>query len=233
MDLNSKNIKPENNNVFLTTLANQAKENLLEITQDVEVQNIATKKANSRRLNDLDSTILEKHAYHDVPDEMLKIEHKIAMLESNLAKLSDELQAIQGIGDETRIRELMIRKNKIETEINGLNKRYSELGISAKISSKLTSAVNFTSNKENSPVKRIKTFIKKQVLSKISPKFGYAQEIKESLEKLSSINTNVDELMHMKTPYGEKKAHYEMLTAYLNKANTIHSQISNDLKNIQ
>lgn len=56
--------------------------------------------------------------------------------------------------------------------------------------------------------------------------------MKDSLEKLSSINSSVDELVTMQVPYGEMEKRYEKLTAYLNKANSIHSEISNNLNSI-
>ena len=54
--------------------------------------------------------------------------------------------------------------------------------------------------------------------------------MKEALEKLSDINANVDELITMQVPYGETINRYEKLTAYLGKANMLHSRISKNLK---
>ena len=54
----------------------------------------------------------------------------------------------------------------------------------------------------------------------------------DSLETLTSINANVDELIAMKVPYGETKANYEKLTNYLYRANRIHSQINKRLQKL-
>jgi len=56
--------------------------------------------------------------------------------------------------------------------------------------------------------------------------------MKEALEKLSNINLSVDELIKMQVPYGETIDRYEKLTAYLNKANVIHSQISRNVNDM-
>ncbi len=180
------------------------------------------------RINDLDSNILENNAYQTISDEMFKIEHKIGLLEATLAKLTNEIEALQSLGYTMQISELVERKEKIEQELADLNKKYSDLGLSAKISGQIASAVNFTS-KSKYTVSQLKTFISKNILAKISKKFDYSQNMKEALEKLSNINTSVDELIKMQAPYGETPKRYEKLTAYLNKANVIHSQISRNM----
>ena len=57
-------------------------------------------------------------------------------------------------------------------------------------------------------------------------------DMSDSLETLTSINANVDELIAMKVPYGETKANYEKLTTYLYRANKIHSQINKRLQKL-
>ena len=54
--------------------------------------------------------------------------------------------------------------------------------------------------------------------------------LSDSLEQLSDISKSVDELIDMNVPYGEKIQNYEKLTAYLNRANVIHSQIAKTLR---
>ena len=54
-------------------------------------------------------------------------------------------------------------------------------------------------------------------------------DLSDSLDTLKSINQNVDELIAMKVPYGETTASYEKLTAYLYRANKIHSQITKSM----
>lgn len=187
--------------------------------------------AKGSRINDLDSNILENNAYQTISDEIFKLEHKIGLLENILSKIENEIEALKSLGYVMQISELEERKQKIEQELAELNKKYSELGLSAKISGQIASAMNFTS-KNKYTFSRLKFFISKNILAKISKKINYSQNMKEALEKLSSINTNVDELIKLQVPYGETPKRYEKLTAYLNKANVIHSQISHDIENI-
>lgn len=191
------------------------------------------KNQNSQRLNDYDSNILEKTAYQKISDDMLKIEHRISILENSLKKVSGEIDALQSFGDSIHINSLVDKKQLIEEEIEELNEKYSELGLSAKISGQITSVINFSSKNKTGIFSKIKNFISKKILAKVSKKFGYRENIKEALTKLSSINSNVDELITMHTPYGETFSRYEKLTAYINKANSIHAQISKNLKEIK
>lgn len=178
------------------------------------------------RMNDFDSNILENNAYQSIEDEMFKIEHKIEILEANLSKLNSEIDALENLNYDIQVPYLKERRQKILQELAELNEKYSHMGISAKISGQIVSAVNFTSNKRNSIFSKAGDFLSKKVLTKISKKFSYSQSIKEALDKLSEISLSVDELVKLQAPYGETINRYEKLTAYLNKINTIQVQIA-------
>ena len=62
--------------------------------------------------------------------------------------------------------------------------------------------------------------------------FKSIADLGDTLDALTSINDNVDELIAMKVPYGETKANYEKLTNYLYRANRIHSQISKKMQKL-
>lgn len=230
MDVKFDKIKQ--NNIFLASLANRLDENFFMAPSNFDLMEERNGKQgpNSTRLNDFDSNILENNAYHELSDDMLKLEHKIELLENSFAKINSEIEGLESLGETQQIKDLRTRKSAIEKELAVLNKEYGDMGIGAKISSGIASVVNFTSNKKTSALSKTKTFLTKKVLAKISKKFSYSQNMKEALEKLSNINSNVDELITMQTPYGEKVNRYEKLTAYLNKANVIHSQISSNMK---
>ena len=61
-------------------------------------------------------------------------------------------------------------------------------------------------------------------------KFSSVLEIRQSLEKLESINKSVDELMSLQTPYGEAGDKYTQLSKYITRANNIQAQISKSLR---
>lgn len=232
MDVNLNSFNGENN-IFSKPNANTIGGNIFAAAPSGFNKKNVKLKPITGRLNDYDSNILENNAYQDIPDEMFKIEHKIGILENFLAKTIGEIDGLEGLGQASQIQTLLLRKQNIEKEIAELNKKYKELGLSAKISGQIASAVGLPGIKRRGIVSKMWKFFSKKVLSKFSKKFSYSQKIRDALEKLTSINANVDELITLQTPYGEKVERYEKLTAYLNKANVIHSQISENFKKNQ
>ena len=221
------------NNLFLSSVSEHKEDNIFAsnpVTKNIFNNNKTKPSTSSSRLNDFDSNILENNAYLELTDDMLKIEHRMGILEDILSKINDDIENFRGFGDVLQVNELLLRKQAAEDELEKLSKKYSESGLSAKLSGQIASAVNFTSNKKTNIFSKAKKFLSRNVLAKISKTFNYSQDMKEALEKLSNINSNVDDLIKLKVPYGEKRNRYERLTAYLKKANVIHSQISRNFK---
>lgn len=233
MDINVDKYKQKN--IFLQSLANRMDGNIFASNSKTNDENQRKEQpqSNSTRINDYDSNILENNAYQTLPDEMLKIEHRLGILESSLSKINNEIEALESFGDNVQVGELKHRKQLIEKELIEQNKKYSELSFGAKLSGQIASAVRFTSGKKTSTLSKVKNFVKKKILAKISKKFNYSENMKEALDKLSNINSNVDELVTMKIPYGEKSRRYANLTAYLNRANVIQSNISRNFKEMK
>lgn len=224
--------KIRSNSSFVKSTTNNSESNFFENKSDFTWEDNNQNQLIGGRINDLDSNILENNAYQSMPDEMFKLEHKMNLLETSLSKINSEIEALNSLGYSIQIYELKERKRKIEEELADLSKEYSKLGLSAKISGQLTTALNFTANKKPKILPLIGNFLSKKVLAKLSKKFDYSQTMKEALDNLSNINANVDELIKMQTPYGETVSRYERLTAYLNKANSIHSQITRNVNEI-
>lgn len=221
------------NNFLITSLNSRNDANFFESnSKQSEQQQQPQAQTSGGRLNDYDSNILENNAYLTISDEMLKIEHRIDILEKMLAKLNTEIDVLQSFGYMVQITDLKHRREKILDELAELNEAYDKLGLSAKISNQLASAMSFTSNKKATAFSKFKAFIIINILARLSKKFNYSRVMKDLLSKLTNINSSVDELVTMKVPYGEMTSRYEKLTAYLNRANTIHAKISKDMKDI-
>ncbi|MDD3437105.1 MAG: hypothetical protein PHC64_08155 [Candidatus Gastranaerophilales bacterium] len=225
MEIKFGKVKP--NNIFVKSSAAHTGGNFFEAPADFNL-NTHTSSQGSR-INDYDSTILENNAYQAISDEMLKIEHKMSVLENTLSRMNSEIAALQSLGASLQISDLKERKRKIEEELVELNKKYSELGLSARIAGQISSAFAFTANKKTKVFSKTKDFVSKKILAAVSKKISCSQSLKEALENLCSINLSVDELVTMRAPYGETDERYEKLTAYLNKANVIHSRISKNI----
>lgn len=230
MDVKFGKIRPNNNNFFACSLLEGKGENFFASTSEQHPNKQNQQKPSSgTRINDYDSKILEDNAYQEMTDELFKIEHKIGLLEESLSKIDNEIVTLESLGYDIQINELKSRKEKLEKELIQLNEQYSNLCLSAKISGKISSVVNSTSKSKNF-ISKIGNFISRKILAKFSKKINYSQMMKDALQNLSSINSSVDELIQMQAPYGETLKRYEKLTACLNKANMIHSQIIKNTK---
>lgn len=225
--------KIRSNNAFVKPLTNHSEANFFENKSDVQWDERAENNAAcGNRINDYDSNILENNAYQSMNDEMFKLEHKMGLLENTLIKLNEEIETLESLGYSIQLSDLKERKRKIEEELEKLNKEYVEIGLSARLSGQLTKALTFSANRKYKILPAIRKFISKKILARFSKKINCSQTMKEALENLNCINSNVDELIKMQVPYGETVERYERLTAYLNRANSIHSQITRNLNSL-
>lgn len=231
MDVKFGKIRPNSSsNFFIDSIVSDSEENFFASASEYPLKGKKQETPSTgTRINDYDSSILENNAYQGLPDEAFKLEHKISLIEQSLAKINKEIETIDGLGYDIQVNELKIRKQMIEEELILLNKKYTCMGFSSKISGHIASAVNLASSGKNNSIDKIKNFVTKKILVKLSKKIGYSQSMKEALDSLNNINSSVDELIQLQVPYGEMIERYEKLTAYLNKANIIHSQISKNI----
>lgn len=232
MDVKFGKIRPNSSNFFAEPMVNSSAENFFASASNTNSQNPKQEThSNGTRMNDYDSKILEEHAYLDMEDEIFKLEHKMGLLEDNLSKIDNEIDTLESLGYDIQIYDLKARRQKMEEELKEVNRKYEELCLSSKISGKISSVVRGASGGKRRSIAKIKGFISKRVLAKLSKKINYVQVMKDALENLSNINSSVDELVQMQAPYGETVKRYEKLTACLNKANMIHSQIIKNTNN--
>ncbi len=179
-----------------------------------------------RRLNDYDYNILKEDAYKDISNELFKLEYKISKIEAELQSLDSQIQSARDISDYDTIEVLSNRKRVLQNDLDGLVEIYNDKSLSAKISGGIFNTFKSKFNKLN---KAFNSF-KDTIISNLPGKFSTVVELRQSLNKLESINKNVDELMTMRTPYGEAGDKYEQLSKYIALANMIQAQISRSLK---
>lgn len=211
-------------NIFSTLKGEET--NWFMTPQTISISNLVT---NPHRLNDLDSNILEERAYMNVEDESLKLEYRIEEKEKVLKDLKGKINIADKIGNQQDLFSLRVKKQRIESELQDLYKEYAGKDLPSKLSEGLNNIAS-TANKRKMPIiNAIKKFIKRYILARISRRFKSLVALGDSLETLATINQNVDELLKIKTPYGETTQNYERLTEYLYKANKIRSQISKSM----
>jgi len=206
-------LKGEETNWFLTP-------------QTISISNLVT---NPHRLNDLDSNILEERAYLNVEDESLKLEYKIEEKEKLLKNINGKIKIAEQVGNQQDLFSLRVKKQRIDSELRDLYKEYAAKDLPSKLSDGINNITNSANKRKMPVINAIKKFIKRHILARVSRRFKSLVALGDSLETLATINQNVDELLKIKTPYGETAQNYERLTEYLYKANKIRSQISKSM----
>ena len=216
--------KEEKKNIFATLKG--AESNWFINPEIITASSFATP---PKRLNDIDTNILEEQSYMNIEDESLKLEYKIQDKEKILADLNEKIKIAEEVGNQQDLFILRAKKQRINGELRDLYKEYSSTDLPSKISGGISGAVKKVNRRKMPVINAIKRFIKRYILAKVSKRFKSIVLLGDSLETLASINRNVDELMKMKTPYGETKQNYEKLTEYLTKANKIRAQINQSM----
>ena len=218
--------KQENKNPF-SKLKGAETNWFLTPQESIATSNFATV---PQRLNGLDSKILEEKIYLDAQDTPLKLEYKIEEKEKIIKDLNSKIRAAEAVANQQDLFNLKVKKQRLDNELRALYKEYSSQNLSSKISSGINGAVSGVKHRKMPVINSIKRFIKRYILARISRKFKSIVAIGDSLDTLDTINKNVDELLKMKTPYGETAQNYQKLTEYLYRAHKIRSQINNSIK---
>lgn len=182
-----------------------------------------------KRLNDYDLNILNDNSFKDLDDKNLKLECLIAEKEEALDKINTKIKGMELIGKLLDVMELKIQAKQIENELQDLREQSAKRNIADKLSDVVTPKINKT---KISPIEKLARFVSRNVIAKLSKKVSSIMDLSDSLDTLTSINQNVDELIAMKVPYGETKENYEKLTNYLYRANKIRSQINRKMQKL-
>ncbi len=183
----------------------------------------------NKRLNDYDLNILNDNSFKDLDDKTLKLECLIAEKEEALDALNSKIKGAELLGKLLDVMDLKIQAKKIENELADLKEQYSKRNMAEKI----TDAIIAKKPKPKlSPIHRLARFVSRRIIARMSKKVKSILDLSDSLDTLTSINENVDELIAMKVPYGETKANYEKLTNYLYRANRIHAEINKKMQKL-
>ncbi len=184
---------------------------------------------NYKRLNDYDLNILNDKTLKETDDESLRLEILIHEKEEALEKINEKIKGRELLGKLLDVMELKLQAKQIENELKELKEEFAKNNFKMRLKTQKKSKA-----KKRIPILiRIQRFISRKIFAKISKKFRSIADLGDSLDTLESINENVDELIAMKVPYGETKANYEKLTAYLYRANRIHSEIAKKMNKVQ
>lgn len=205
-----------NNNFFLT-------ENILSLNKQPKTDF-------SKRLNDYDYNLLKEDAYKEVNDDLFRLEYRISKIEEYIKNNSIQLESAKEIGDSALIEELFIKRKMLEDDYKALLALYNNKSFSAKISDKI---LNLFGIKIKNSVKFLKNSLidnSNKIISKMPKQFLTLLKLRKTLNTLENLNQSVSELISLNTPYGEQFSKYDKLSKYIIKANSIHANISQDIR---
>jgi len=219
---NGNNIKENLFNADFSNPANPFGNNSNSLSSEKTI----TPTPRTNRLNGYDSTILNSSNFDETQDQELSIDFRIKEKESILKDLDEKIKFADNYGTQNESLGLKAKKQRITQELATL-KQQAYGGMGSIISDNKT---YHSTLKDKMPlVYKIHRFISKKILAKVSKKVRSIVAISDSLEQLSDINKNVDSLIDLNVPYGERVQNYEKLTEYLNKASLIHSKIAKSI----
>ncbi len=176
-----------------------------------------------RRLNELDTNILDSGKEIDAHTQTLKLEYLIKDREEQLVEINKKINSAEISGDQQILFTCRAKKQRLESELREFKRRFATRDLNSKYPSQ-------NSAKKIPFLGKMKRFVQRYFLARVSKKVHELVQLSDSLEALQDLNSNVDELIKIKVPYGETIKNYERLTEYLSRASKIHSKISKTMK---
>lgn len=184
----------------------------------------------NKRLNDYDSNLLEEDSYKDLKDELLRLEYEMSKLQNDISSIDFQMISAREINDDISVLELKKRKETLINKYNSLKVLYNDKSLSTKISNNLVSVFEKKNSKLINFLIKLKIrfieFLKLSMPNQLSIFF----EVRNSLNKLESINKSLDDLVSNKVALGDHINKYEQLSKYIIKANSIQQDVSRFIK---
>lgn len=184
----------------------------------------------SKRLNTMDSTMLEEKVFDVIDNEELRIEKKIELYEERLAKVNEQIEVAEAVQDNIALEDLSSQKALIAKTLCNLQEEYKTQNLDTKITNVFVQAKKMPKDFTKLLKVKIKTFVKNsKFLRKYTP-IVRSIMMRDTLNKLNKINQSVDQLVKMKVPFGEQEERYQTLINHLSKANALHTQIEREIR---
>ena len=177
-------------------------------------------KPTPKKLNTYDTELYEVPSAEVIFTEDIVLEQEIKNLRAKLDGVLSKLSAEKAFENYDKIKQLTLEKEKMEKELSILVEKYKKIPMSKKLKNKTVYALNF-----------VMTSLFKQISNETSlPSLQIKQPSwKINLQKLNSINKEIDQLLALKIPYGEVEEKYEKLAQTLNVAMGLHNNINKEL----
>lgn len=178
-----------------------------------------------KRLNSLDSSMLEEAAYNVLDDTELKLEKKIQTIKKDLAEINEKIEVARTIKDSAAVEELFNQKRELEKKLEFLELEKKTQATEVKLTSVVFGLLDLPRRLKITFLKNFKSFLRNSALLKHIKPLMRSFMVRDTIYKLNKINKSVDELVKMQVPFGEQEARYATLVNHLSRAGALHSQI--------
>ncbi len=182
-----------------------------------------------KRLNALDSSMLEESAYIALDDPELKLEKRIENYEKTINSLDEQISVAETVKDEASMTQLMKQKKQLSQKVENLQIEYKNQNLDTKLTTVISKMLQTPSKLKQQAQVNLKLFFRRSKFLRQFNPFMKSIAARETIEKLDKINKSVDQLVKMQVPFGEQDARYQTLVNHLSKASALHSQIQKEL----
>lgn len=183
-----------------------------------------------KRLNSIDSSMLEDSAYKALDNTELILEKRIEIVENELNQLLEKIEVAKAINNEKELSELQSQKKDLDRTLENLKLDYKCQDFDSNMTTFFVKILSLPKEIRKEIKLRVKKFLSQsKLLRKFKPIFRMLL-MRETLYKLNKINASIDELVKMKVPFGESQARQETLINHLVQAGNLHSQIMKEFK---
>lgn len=182
-----------------------------------------------KRLNSLDSSMLEDAAYNVLDDVELKLEKKIENTETLIKSLNEKIIVADTIKDEITKKDLIRQKKILLKNREILMAQYKAQNSETKLVSVIATLFNLPQKIRKNIRKSFRKFLRTSKLLQHFTPLVRSLMVRDTLGRLNKINKSVDELVNMQIPFGEQEERYETLVTHLSRAGALHSQIMKEL----
>ena len=182
-----------------------------------------------KRLNSLDSSMLEDAAYNVLDDVELKLEKKIDNIEVLIKSLNEKIIVADTIKDEVQKKDLLRQKKILMQNREILLAQYKSHNTETQLVSVISNLLQLPQKIKKNIRKRFKKFLRTSKLLQHFTPLVRSLMVRDTLGRLNKINKSVDELVNMQIPFGEQEERYETLVTHLSRAGALHSQIIKEL----
>lgn len=191
----------------------------------------------SKRLNDLDTNIINKNLFKFLPNDSLRLEIQLQIAEDRKKDVNTEMKVLSFLGvDENSEKYIALKEKekKIAEEIERHRQEYRNLGVMYKVIDSVSDVVQKSKNKAsqtqvafmgNSVVKGIKNFF---------PTLRQKSTINQELNSSRILERSMSNMLStIVIPYGEKEQRLQKLAEVMAKINGWDAKIAKILKSTE